>query len=83
MGASGTIAKGYVIYGPFPFSLRAGGSMAGKNRPALVLARLSEGDLIACQITSKEHPANRFDLALADSDFARGRLNRDSYSSTD
>ena len=73
------IARGHVIYGPFPFSVRAGGAVAGKNRPALVLARTDEGDLIVCQITSRDQAANRWSVALADPDFERGRLQRESY----
>ena len=78
MGALGTFTRGHVIYGPFPFSIRTGGVVAGKNRPALVLARTDEGDLIVCQITSRDQTDNRWAVALADTDFERGRLQRES-----
>jgi mRNA interferase MazF len=48
-----------------------------KRRPALVLATLSDDDIILCQITSQS-TFDGYSVVLAGSDFASGGLNRES-----
>jgi mRNA interferase MazF len=69
-------AKGSIVIVPYPFS-----DLTGlKLRPALVLAQVSEGDYILCQITSKPYssriiveidPAMNPSSGLAHTSFAR------------
>lgn len=65
----GTFVKGDVVIAPFPFSDLS----AAKKRPALVVATLTGEDVILCQITSQA-TADRYAVALAESDFATGGL---------
>jgi mRNA interferase MazF len=46
-------------------------------RPALVIASLSRGDLLVCQITSQP-VEDSYDVTLRTSDYAQGTLRRDS-----
>lgn len=67
--------SGEVVVVPFPFTDLA----SAKIRPALVLAALTRGDIILCQITSQSagHPAA---IAIQASDFGSGgALPRDSF----
>jgi mRNA interferase MazF len=66
--------SGEVVVVPFPFTDLS----SSKVRPALVLASLTRGDVILCQITSQSagHPEA---IALAVSDFASGGLKHDSF----
>jgi mRNA interferase MazF len=66
--------SGDVVVMPFPFT----DLTSGKMRPALVLAALSRGDLILCQITSQGagHPEA---VPILSNDFDRGALPRDSF----
>lgn len=43
-------AKGEIVFLPFPFSNLAG----VKVRPALIVAMLDGGEIVLCQVTSKE-----------------------------
>ncbi|NJL26915.1 MAG: type II toxin-antitoxin system PemK/MazF family toxin [Thermoanaerobaculia bacterium] len=65
----GTFVKGDVVIAPFPFSDLS----AAKKRPALVVATLTGEDVILCQITSQT-TADRYAVALAESDFTTGGL---------
>ncbi len=66
--------KGDVVVVPFPFSDLS----QAKRRPALVLSVLREGDLILCQITSKQ-TRDEYAVALAAAHFSDGGLNQESY----
>lgn len=65
--------KGEIVVLPFPFSDLS----SSKNRPALVLADLRGEDIILCQITS-QFVKDDYALALNNSDFVKGSLNRPS-----
>ena len=58
----------------FPFSDLS----RSKLRPALVLAKLNQGDYICCQITSKRY-ASPLAITLEHSDFVVGGLERASF----
>jgi mRNA interferase MazF len=66
--------SGDVVVVPFPFTDLA----SAKVRPALVLASLTRGDVILCQITSKAagHPEA---VAIGPADFESGGLRRASF----
>jgi len=66
--------KGEVVVIPFPFSDLS----ASKRRPALVLADLPGDDVILCQITSKNSPADTFSIPISNTDFISGSLMVDS-----
>lgn len=62
----GACVKGDVVVAPFPFSdLRA-----AKKCPALVVATLTENDVILCQITSQA-VADSYAAPLIDGDFGK------------
>jgi len=65
--------KGDVVVLPFPFSDLSG----SKKRPALVLTGLPGNDVILCQITS-QFVKDEFAIALCNSDFVSGTLNKPS-----
>jgi mRNA interferase MazF len=69
-----TPSAGSVILVPFPFSDLS----HSKLRPAVVLADVSRGDLILCQITSKTY-ADPQTIELNDESFAKGSLHVVSY----
>ncbi len=66
--------SGDIVVVPFPFTDLA----SAKVRPALVLAALSRGDVILCQITSQAagHPEA---VPILLTDFATGGLRRPSF----
>jgi mRNA interferase MazF len=66
--------SGDVVVVPFPFT----DLTSAKVRPAFVLASLTRGDLILCQITSKAsgHPEA---VAIGLADFESGGLQRTSF----
>lgn len=66
--------KGEIVVLPFPFSDLS----ASKRRPALVLADLPGDDIILCQITSKNSPADPFAVPLLHKDLVSGQLVIDS-----
>jgi len=66
--------KGEIVVLPFPFSDLS----SSKRRPALVLSDLPGDDIILCQITSKNSPADPFSIPINNSDFISGGLNVDS-----
>ena len=66
-------ASGVVLI-PFPFSDLSG----SKLRPALVLADVSAGDWVLCQITSQRYTDNKA-IELNDSDCDQGGLKTTSY----
>lgn len=78
MATSGQYGRGEVVIAPIPYALAEGGSAAGKLRPALIIAVLSRGDLLVCQITSQE-AQDSFDVPLGDADFASGGLRKPSH----
>lgn len=65
---------GSVVLVKFPFSDLS----ASKLRPAIVLAEVGRDDWILCQITSNAYSDSRA-VAIADSDFIAGGLDRISY----
>jgi mRNA interferase MazF len=65
--------KGDVVVLPFPFSDLS----ASKKRPALVVASLTGGDVILCQITSQT-VGDEYAISLRSDDFAEGSLKHDS-----
>jgi mRNA interferase MazF len=70
----GPFASRQVILMPFPFSDLS----AKKLRPALILAEAGKGDWVLCQITSNPYADSRA-VALNETDFAEGSLQRLSY----
>jgi mRNA interferase MazF len=65
--------KGDIVVIPFPYSDLSN----AKKRPALVLAELSLGDLILCQITSQEIKDTSA-IPLSNDEFIQGSLNKNS-----
>ena len=65
---------GEVVVLPFPHT----DLTVGKRRPALVVASLSDNDVILCQITS-QLKSDGFSVIISASDFQKGRLSVDSY----
>ena len=70
----GVPAVGTIVTINFPFS----DLTATKRRPALVLAQVSKGDVILCQITSKQY-SDPAAVAIQQTDFSSGSLNRESF----
>jgi len=66
----GEFVKGDVVVVPFPFSDLS----ASKRRPALVLAKASENELILAQITSKSF-FDSYAIEIDSSSFESGGLN--------
>lgn len=66
--------SGEIVVVPFPFT----DLQSSKVRPALVLASLTRGDIILCQITSQigSHPAS---IQILQGDFDAGGLPRSSF----
>lgn len=66
--------SGEIVVVPFPFT----DLQSAKVRPALVVASLSRGDVILCQITSQVggHPAS---IQILSTDFDSGGLARASF----
>jgi len=62
---------GEIVVIPFPRN----DPVAGKHRPALVIADLPGADLILCQITSRAH-WDSFAVPLDKSDCERGQLDQ-------
>ena len=69
----GIPATGTIVTINFPFSDLS----PTKRRPAMVLASVSRGDVILCQIISKPYSDPAANTAL--SDFSKGSLNRESF----
>ncbi len=69
----GRFVRGDVVVVPFPFS----DLTRAKRRPALVVARVSDDDVILCQITSRD-VRDGYALSLVDADFQDGVLKRHS-----
>ncbi len=67
--------KGEIVVTPFPFS----DLTSLIKRPALVIAKLKGNDLILCQITSKEHLSDPYQISLNSTDLTKGNLNIDSF----
>lgn len=65
----GRFVKGDVVVVPFPFSDLS----QAKRRPALVVASVSNEDVILCQITSQT-VRDGYALPLSDDDFDSGKL---------
>ena len=67
--------KGDVLVIPFPFSDLS----ATKRRPALVVGELDGVDLIVCQITSKQRPADTHSVELTNRTMKQGQIDVDSW----
>ena len=68
------LVKGDIVVISFPFS----NLESSKRRPALILSRLKNEDLIVCQITSKaKHDDDS--ISLLNTDLRNGTLKVDSY----
>ena len=65
--------KGDVIVVPFPFSDLS----RAKKRPALVIAKLEDNDLILSQITSQQI-SDKFAIEMKENDFENGTLRQTS-----
>jgi mRNA interferase MazF len=65
--------KGNVVVLPFPYSNLS----SSKKRPAMVLANLKGDDVILCQVAS-QFVKDNYAIALNDSDFKKGSLNKPS-----
>jgi mRNA interferase MazF len=65
----GQPAVGTIVLVPFPFADLS----RLKKRPALVIAHAEFGNVIVCQITSRQH-TSKTALSLADADFIAGGL---------
>lgn len=65
--------KGDIVVVPFPFS----DLTRSKRRPALVLAKLEEDDLILCQITSQQ-VKDKYAISIEDNDLESGMLRQKS-----
>lgn len=63
------LVKGDVVVLPFPFSDLS----ASKKRPAYVLAKPNDGELILCQITSSLK-IDSYSIALSSRDFKIGSI---------
>ena len=70
----GAPSVGDVVIIPFPYSDLS----KSKRRPALVLAEAGRGDLLLCQITSKQY-GDLHALSLNETDFLYGGLKRESF----
>jgi len=71
----GKFVKGEIVVTPFPFS----DLKSSVKRPALVLASLKGEDIILCQITSKEHSDDPYQILLNKKDFSKGELKINSF----
>ncbi|MBI2045444.1 type II toxin-antitoxin system PemK/MazF family toxin [Candidatus Pacearchaeota archaeon] len=69
------LMKGDIIVTPFPFS----DLKSSIKRPAFVVASLKGDDVILCQITSKEHKEDPYQINLNQKDFSEGNLNLNSF----
>ena len=67
--------KGEVIISHFPFS----NLKSSIKRPAVVIANLKGEDLILCQITSKSHISDPYQINLGINDFSEVGLKRESF----
>lgn len=67
--------KGEVVIVRFPFS----DLTSIIKRPALVVANLKGNDLILCQITSKHHEKDPYEVELKIKDFESKGLKKDSF----
>jgi mRNA interferase MazF len=70
----GAFVKGDVVVVPFPYADLSD----AKRRPALVVATLSGGDVVLCQITSQAK-RDQYAILLQDDDFNSGNLRQQSY----
>ncbi|MEI9914403.1 MAG: type II toxin-antitoxin system PemK/MazF family toxin [Candidatus Saccharibacteria bacterium] len=70
----GKLKVGQVVTSKFPFSDLS----SQKVRPALVVAIVDFGDIILCQITSKEYSSSN-PISLRTTDFKEGTLPTDSF----
>ncbi|NJL30316.1 MAG: type II toxin-antitoxin system PemK/MazF family toxin [Phycisphaerales bacterium] len=66
--------RGEVVFLPFPFSDLS----ASKNRPVLILQPTTRGDMITCQISSRDY-ADPQAITLGPNDFVEGGLPLVSY----
>ncbi len=67
--------KGDIVVTPFPFS----NLTSSVRRPVLVVTNLKGDDVILCQITSKEHKEDSYQISLNKEDFEKGGLKVESF----
>jgi mRNA interferase MazF len=67
--------KGDIVVTPFPFS----DLTSSTKRPALIVASLKGEDIILCQITSKEHEDDPYQIILDKEDLSEGNLKIKSF----
>ncbi|MBS3072215.1 type II toxin-antitoxin system PemK/MazF family toxin [Candidatus Pacearchaeota archaeon] len=67
--------KGDVVVTSFPFS----DLKSNIRRPALVVSNLKGEGVILCQITSKEHSEDPYQIPLTNKDFLEGKLKTNSF----
>jgi mRNA interferase MazF len=70
----GRFIRGDVVIVPFPFT----NQIAGKVRPALVLAAPVSNEVILCQVTSSLYD-DGYSILISAEDFNAGKLKHNSY----
>lgn len=67
--------KGEIIVTPFPLS----DLKSNIRRPALIISNLKGDDVILCQITSKTHLEDPYQILISDKDITGGKLKITSF----
>ena len=67
--------KGSVVVTPFPFS----DLKSSIRRPALVVTKIKGDDFILCQITSKKHSSDPYQISLNPEEILDGKLKTKSF----
>ena len=70
----GAPAAGSVVLVPFPFSDLS----QSKRRPAILLASVTRGDVVLCQVTSNPY-GDPLAVRIDDTDFEQGSLRHESF----
>ena len=69
------LIKGDVVVIPFPFSDLS----TSKRRPALVISKVTDEEVVLCQITKSNRTSDLYQVSLQQKDFEHGNLDVDSY----
>lgn len=67
--------KGDIVVTPFPFS----DLKSNIRRPALVISNLKGDDVILCQITSRSHSEDPYQISISDKELKEGKLKISSF----